>query len=156
MTLYPLNGRRRNLGILLLSCGLFLLPASASRGPEGGGSVMAIHPLNRNVIYSGSTNGVYQSTDGGEIWQSLSEPINFTVSGVFISPGNPSVLFASGGIYPSGPPTERGVYKSTDGGKQWSLVLLDGYSPQTHPTDPTIIYALKDRRAGGIQDHRRG
>ncbi|MBI1745420.1 MAG: hypothetical protein HYR55_02400 [Acidobacteria bacterium] len=147
MTLHPLNGRRRNLGILLLSLWLFSLPAPASHGPEGGAWGISIHPFDRNVIYSGAS-GVHQSTDGGETWQRLSEPINFSVLQVFISPDNPSVMFADAGIYPSGPPTEAGVFRSTDGGKQWSLVLQDGYSPQTHPTDPTIIYALKDRRAG--------
>ncbi|MBI3655820.1 MAG: hypothetical protein HY232_05295 [Acidobacteria bacterium] len=150
MTLHPLNGQRRNLGILLLSCWLFSLPAPASHGPEGGARGIAIHPLDPNIIYSGSTNGVYQSTDGGETWQRLSEPINFSVSEVFISPDNPSVMYASGGIYPSGPPTEAGLFRSTDGGKQWSLSFLSDGGSAMDPSRPNILYALRSARREGV------
>ncbi|MBI1746278.1 MAG: hypothetical protein HYR55_06785 [Acidobacteria bacterium] len=150
MTLHPLKGRRRNLGILLLSFWLFSLPAPASHGPEGGARGMTIHPFDPNIIYSGSTNGVHQSTDGGETWQRLSEPINFTVSQVFISPINPSVMFAHAGIYPSGPPTEAGVFRSTDGGKQWSLIFLSDDVKAMDPSRPNILYAMRSARREGV------
>jgi len=68
-------------------------------------------------------DGAYRSDDGGKTWRHLGLKATQTISRVVIHPTNPDVIYvaALGHIY--GPNPERGVYKTTDGGKNWNLVL---------------------------------
>ncbi len=69
-------------------------------------------------------DGVYKSTDAGKTWQKLGLAGTQHISRIRIHPQNPDVVFvaAQGALY--GPTAERGVYKSTDGGKTWERVLF--------------------------------
>jgi photosystem II stability/assembly factor-like uncharacterized protein len=68
-------------------------------------------------------DGVYRSTDGGKTWTNVGFKESDAISKIRIHPTNPAIVFvADFGKY-SAPSTERGVYKSTDGGRTWRRVL---------------------------------
>src|SRR5678815_5074715 len=68
-------------------------------------------------------DGVYRSTDGGKSWVNVGFTNVDAISKIRIHPTDPNIVFvAAFGRY-SVPSQERGVYKSTDGGKTWRQVL---------------------------------
>jgi photosystem II stability/assembly factor-like uncharacterized protein len=91
-------------------------------------------------------DGVYRSTDGGKTWTHVGFSESQAISKIRIHPTNPDIVFvASFGKY-SVPSTERGVYKSTDGGRTWRRVLYR--DDKTGAVDiaidrnnPNVIYA---------------
>ncbi len=118
---------------------------------------LALAPSNPEVIYAGSGegnvrnsvsfgNGVYKSTDGGASWTHVGLEDTRHISRVVVHPTNPDVVYvaAIGHIY--GPNEERGVFRTTDGGKSWEKVL---YTDDRHgaadldldPTNPNILFA---------------
>src|SRR2546430_580526 len=69
-------------------------------------------------------DGVYKSTDGGKSWAHVGFAASDAISKIRIHPGDPNVVFvASFGKY-SAPSEERGVFKSSDGGKTWQRKLF--------------------------------
>ena len=81
----------------------------------------------RNSTYYG--NGVYKSTDGGNTWTHMGLPGSHHIGRVIIHPDDPDIVFvaAQGHLYSENP--ERGVFKTTDGGRTWRKVLgvsIDG------------------------------
>ena len=91
-------------------------------------------------------DGVYKSTDAGKTWTHVGFSQSDGISKIRIHPTNPNIVFvASFGKY-SVPSEERGVYKSTDGGKSWRRVLYR--NPNTAAIDisidrhnPNVMYA---------------
>jgi photosystem II stability/assembly factor-like uncharacterized protein len=71
--------------------------------------------------YSG--NGVYKSADNGKTWQYLGLPESHHIGEIILHPSNPDIAWvaAMGHLY--SPNKERGVYKTTDGGKTWKQTL---------------------------------
>jgi len=68
-------------------------------------------------------DGVYKSTDGGKTWSNMGLKESQHVGRIIIDPDNPDIVYvaALGHLYSDNP--ERGLYKTTDGGKSWSKVL---------------------------------
>ncbi len=66
-------------------------------------------------------NGVYRSTDAGKTWTNMGLPESHHIGRIVIHPTNPDIVYvaALGHLYTSNP--ERGVYKTVDGGKTWTL-----------------------------------
>ena len=96
-------------------------------------------------------DGIYKSTNGGKTWQQMGLPKSEHISKILIDPSNSEVVLvaAEGPLWSSG--GERGVYKTTDGGKTWALVLeIDENTGVTdlefHPTNPAIVYAAAYQR----------
>lgn len=104
--------------------------------PLGANSIgaLAVAPSDPNVIYAGTGEsdprgtmvtgeGVYKSTDAGKTWQYAGLRDTHTVTSIAIDPRNPNVVYASslGHVFKDNP--DRGVFKTTDGGKTWSKVL---------------------------------
>ncbi|MBC8404036.1 MAG: hypothetical protein H8E15_02325 [Planctomycetes bacterium] len=90
--------------------------------------------------------GVYKSMDGGETWQHKGLAATHTISRIVVHPTNPDVVYvaASGHEWTDNP--ERGVYRTTDGGDTWELVLhISSQSGAIDfamdPVKPEIIYA---------------
>ena len=101
-----------------------------------GGSIgsIAVAPSDNNVIYVGggektvrgnvsSGYGMWKTVDGGKTWTSLGLDKSRHISRIRIHPDNPDIVYAAimGNLY--APNTERGVFKSTDGGKTWNKTL---------------------------------
>jgi photosystem II stability/assembly factor-like uncharacterized protein len=99
----------------------------------------------RNSVSVG--NGVYKSSDGGETWTYAGLPNSERVAKIIVSPANGDTVYAAvpGALWSDSP--DRGLYKTTDGGKNWDLILK-GANLSTgasglamDPNDPNVLYA---------------
>ncbi|HMS56629.1 MAG TPA: hypothetical protein PKA27_14640 [Fimbriimonadaceae bacterium] len=112
----------------------------------------------QRTSYSGT--GVFKSTDGGQTWANMGLWETHRIGRVLINPKNENVVYvgAIGSLYSANP--ERGVYKTTDGGKTWSHVLkLDDMTGvidmAMDPRNPDVLYAAaweRDRRAWNFRE----
>jgi photosystem II stability/assembly factor-like uncharacterized protein len=123
---------------------------------------VAIDPNNADVIWVGTGenvsgrhvawgDGIYQSTDGGQTWQHKGLKQSEHIGRILIDPRNSEVILvaAEGPLWSAG--GERGVYKSTDGGDSWSLLLdIDENTGITdlefQPGNPDVVYAAAYQR----------
>ncbi len=109
-----------------------------------------------SVSYGG---GVYKSIDGGKTWTNMGLEKTYQIGGIAIHPSNPDIVYvgAMGRCY--GPNEERGLFKTTDGGKAWQKVLY--FDDQTgvidvamNPADPeTLIVSMWTRQRDGFDSH---
>ncbi|MFP4061104.1 MAG: WD40/YVTN/BNR-like repeat-containing protein, partial [Bacteroidales bacterium] len=102
----------------------------------------------RHVAYG---DGIYKSSDGGKSWQNMGLKKSYHISKILIHPKNPDIIWvaAQGMLWNKG--DERGVYKSTDGGKTWKKTLGDDeWTGATDividPRDPDMLYAATWQR----------
>jgi photosystem II stability/assembly factor-like uncharacterized protein len=118
---------------------------------------LAVAPSAPDVVYVGSGestlrdsvgygNGVYKSTDAGATWTHLGLDDTQHIARVAISPRDPDVVFVAAIGHFYGPNAERGVFRSTDGGKNWRKVLflnenVGASEVVIDPTDPRVVYA---------------
>jgi photosystem II stability/assembly factor-like uncharacterized protein len=91
-------------------------------------------------------NGVYKSTDGGETWQLSGLENTGRISRIIINPTNPDIVYVCAVGHGYAPQKDRGVYKSSDGGKTWKQVLFvdenTGASDLVmDPGNPRILFA---------------
>ncbi|NJD23453.1 MAG: glycoside hydrolase [Melioribacter sp.] len=102
--------------------------------PTGSIGDIVVAPSNPNVIYVGSGEGVqrpdlsigdgiYKSTDAGKTWINTGLHDAQQIGGMAIDPKNENRVFAAALGHPYGPNTERGVFRTLDGGKSWERVL---------------------------------
>jgi photosystem II stability/assembly factor-like uncharacterized protein len=126
---------------------------------ESTGSIgaIAVADSNPSVIYVGSGagiirpdlatgNGMYKSTDAGKTWTHLGLTDTQMIAMVDVDLRNPDRLFVAALGHPYGPNAERGVFRSTDGGRSFQKVLYkDEYTSaddvRIDPSDPNIVYA---------------
>jgi photosystem II stability/assembly factor-like uncharacterized protein len=125
--------------------------------PTGSIGDIAVAPSNPNVIYVGSGeglqrpdlstgDGMYRSIDGGQSWEHLGLRDGQQIASIAVDPTNENRLFVAVLGHPYGPNEERGVYRSTDGGRMFQKVLYidentGGFQVEIDPRDPRIIYA---------------
>ncbi len=103
----------------------------------------------RNSVSFG--DGVYKSTDGGKTWKNMGLKETFQIGRIIVHPKNPDVVYvgALGRLY--GPNPDRGLFKTTDGGKTWTKVLFVDdktgiIDMRMHPSDPeTLLVATYER-----------
>jgi photosystem II stability/assembly factor-like uncharacterized protein len=102
--------------------------------PTGSVGDIIVAPSNPNIIYVGCGegiqrpdlsvgDGVYKSTDAGKTWTHLGFKDAQQIGGLAIDQTNENKVFVAALGHPYGPNEERGVYRSTDGGKTWERVL---------------------------------
>ena len=126
---------------------------------ESTGSIgaIAVAPSDPNVIYVGSGagiirpdlatgNGIYKSTDAGKTWTHLGLFDSQMIANIDVSPRDPNRLFVAVLGRPYGPSPERGIFRSTDGGKTFQKVLFkddytSGNDVRIDPNDPDVVYA---------------
>ncbi|UCF39401.1 MAG: hypothetical protein JSU96_12140, partial [Acidobacteriota bacterium] len=77
--------------------------------------------LRSNVIIG---KGAYKSTDGGETWHHIGLEETGNIGAVLVHPENPDVVYVAAIGNPFAPNPERGVFRSTDGGRSWEKVLF--------------------------------
>jgi len=97
-------------------------------------------------------DGIYKSLDGGKTWKRMGLEATHHIGRIVIHPKNPDVVYVAALGHLWGPNPERGVYKTSDGGKTWSQVLKinadTGVSELAmDPQSPDILYvAAYERR----------
>jgi photosystem II stability/assembly factor-like uncharacterized protein len=96
-------------------------------------------------------NGVYKSSDGGETWTSMGLKDSHHIPRIVIHPSNANVVYVAALGHLWGPNEERGVFKTTDGGKTWNKVLyIDADTGVTDlamdPMNPDTLYAATYQR----------
>lgn len=124
----------------------------------GSVGAIAVSQSNPNIVYCGmgehairgvmSTygNGIYKSTDEGKTWQHIGLKETEQISRIIIHPTNPDIIYvAAQGKYTAAT-SERGVYKSIDGGKSWKKTLfvnnLTGAAELSMDAlNPQVLYA---------------
>jgi photosystem II stability/assembly factor-like uncharacterized protein len=124
-----------------------------------GGSIgaIAVSEWDNNVIYVGggevtvrgnvsSGDGIWKSVDAGKTWHHMGLSNSRHIPRIRINPKNPDIVYAAvlGDLYK--PTAERGVYKSTDGGKNWRKVLFANADAGAvdliiDPNNARILYA---------------
>ena len=118
---------------------------------------IGVAPSNPSLVYVGTGeadmrdsiafgNGVYKSLDAGKTWQHLGLEKTKQIGRIIVDPKNPNTVFlaALGNVY--APNTDRGVYRSRDGGTTWEKVLfknddLGAIDLAFDPVDSKIVYA---------------
>ncbi len=133
------------------------LPVSDGFFQTGTVGSIAVSESNPNVVYAGMGegcirgnvshgDGVYRSTDGGKTWKNVGLQSTRHIPRIRIHPTDPNTAWAAvlGHIF--GPHPDRGVYKTTDGGKTWRKVLYKtdqagAIDLAVDPTNPDVLYA---------------
>ncbi|MFO7851488.1 MAG: WD40/YVTN/BNR-like repeat-containing protein [Bacteroidota bacterium] len=123
---------------------------------------LAIDPVNPNVVWVGTGennsqrnlaygDGVYKTTDAGKSFTNMGLKESEHIGKIMIDPRNTDVVYvaAQGPVW--GPGGDRGLYKTTDGGKTWEQILYIGeYTGVTDmemdPRNPDILYAAAHQR----------
>ena len=118
---------------------------------------LSVAPSDPNVIYVGTGEsqlredltygtGVYRSTDAGETWQHLGLASTQQIATIRVHPTNPDIAYVAAIGHAFGPNSERGVFRTIDGGKSWKKILyLNDSTGATDlsidPNNPRIIFA---------------
>ncbi len=104
----------------------------------------------RNSLNGG--DGIYKSLDGGKTWKKMGLAATRHIHRIIIDPTNPNTVYAGAIGSPWGEHPERGLYKTTDGGKTWSKILFannkTGVADMVmDPTNPNkLIVALWEHK----------
>jgi photosystem II stability/assembly factor-like uncharacterized protein len=133
--------------------------------PTNSIGAMAIAPSDPNTIYAGSGeglqrpdlstgDGIYRSTDGGKTWKHLGLRDAQQIPMIAVDPNDPKRLYVAALGHPYGANTERGIFRSTDGGETFEKVLykdentgaIDVVLDPAHPR--TVYAALWEQRHG--------
>lgn len=123
---------------------------------------LTIDPNNHNVIWVGTGennnqrsvaygDGVYKSEDGGKSWKNMGLGKSEHIGKIIVDPRNSNIIYvaAYGPLWSAG--GDRGIYKSTDGGKTWAVSLTvsenTGFN-EVHfmPGNPDVLYAAAHQR----------
>src|SRR5271166_3821451 len=106
--------------------------------PAAAIGALAVAPSEPNTVWAGTGeawvirdsdvmgNGIYKSTDAGKTWTNMGLPESGRIGRVIVHPSNPEIVFACVLGRTTGPQQERGVYRTTDGGRHWDRVLFGG------------------------------
>ncbi len=130
---------------------------------------IAVAPSDSNVVYMASGeglhrpdlsvgDGIYRSADAGKTWTHLGLRDGQQIPALAVDPKDPNRLFAAVLGHPYGPNEERGIFRSSDGGRSWKKVLYKdaetgGSDVAIDPQNPQIVYAsLWQSRLGPWED----
>src|SRR6478609_1860422 len=133
--------------------------------PTGSIGCIAVAPSDPNIIYVGSGeglqrpdlsvgDGIYKSTDAGRTWTHLGLRDGQQIPQIAIDPRDANRLLVAVAGHPYGPNEERGVFRSTDGGKTFAKVLYKDENTgasdlEFDSRDPDVVYAcLWETRQG--------
>jgi len=132
---------------------------NVSDGYFGGGvGAVAVAPSDESIVYAGegestlrnnvseNLGGVWRSDNGGRSWRDLGLKDSRHIARIVVHPANPDIAWVAVMGHLFGRNTERGVFKTTDGGKTWRKVLF--VNDQTacsdivmEPGNPSVLYA---------------
>jgi photosystem II stability/assembly factor-like uncharacterized protein len=118
---------------------------------------LAIAPSDPNIIWAGTGeafirsnvshgNGIYKSTDAGKSWKCMGLEKTGRIGRIVIDPHNPDIVLAAAMGHCYGPQQDRGIFRTSDGGKTWEKVLFvdenTGCSDiAMDPNNPRVLFA---------------
>ncbi len=125
---------------------------------------LAVDPVRPDVVWAGTGEGnprnsvtggygIYRSLDGGVTWKCMGLELTRYIHRIIIDPVNPDIVYAGAIGNPWAPHKERGLFRTTDGGKTWSQVLFTNETSGVadmvmDPSNPGKIFVA-------MWDHRR-
>src|SRR6516165_5232741 len=131
-------------------------PVFDKEGTSAIGS-LAVSPSNPSIVYVGTGeaclrgnishgDGVYKTLDGGKTWKNIGLRDSRAIGKVVVNPSNPDIAFVAALGHPFGPNPERGIFRTTDGGKTWDKVLYKdensgGIDLSFDPRNSNILFA---------------
>ena len=123
----------------------------------GSVGAVSVAKSNPNIIYVGMGehtlrgnlspgDGVYKSTDAGKTWKHIGLTDTQHIGQVIIDPTNPDIVYVAALGHAFGPNEERGVFRTTDGGKSWKKILyknpnVGAIDLTIDPSNPKTMYA---------------
>ena len=123
---------------------------------------IAIHPTNPNIVYVGTGepnnrqtssfgDGIYKTTDGGKTFTNIGLKETQTIARIVIDPRAPDTVYVASPGHLFGPNPDRGVFKTTDGGKTWNKIkFIDEDTGFTDialdPSNGSTVYAASYQR----------
>lgn len=123
---------------------------------------LAMDPCNSNVVWAGTGennhqralgygDGIYKTVDGGKSWKNMGLKDSRHIGMIAINPKNTDIVYVAAEGSAWGPGGDRGLYKTTDGGKNWEKILFvsdnTGFNNVLlDPRNPDIIYATSEQR----------
>ena len=142
--------------------------------PTGSVGALAVAPSDPNIIYVGSGeglqrpdlatgDGMYKSADAGKTWTHLPDLRDAQqITAILVDPKDPNRVFVAAEGHPYGPNTERGVFRSTDGGQSFQRILYKdentgaadlAFDPANSQTIYAVLWAARvapwEVRSGG-------
>jgi photosystem II stability/assembly factor-like uncharacterized protein len=131
-------------------------PMFDKEGTSAVGS-LAVANSNPNVVYVGTGeaclrgnishgDGVYKTLDGGKTWKNVGLRDSRAIGKIIINPSNADIVFVAALGHQYGPNPERGIFRTSDGGKTWEKVLYKdentgGVDIAFDPRNPNILFA---------------
>ena len=135
------------------------------REPVQSIGAIALDPTNPKVVWVGTGeswtrnsvsigDGIYKSTDGGETWSNTGLPQSERITRIVVDPADGNTVYACvpGKLWSDS--ADRGLYKTSDGGRTWSLVLKGG-NLSTGCSSITLNPKNADEMLVGMWDFRR-
>lgn len=141
--------------------GITFKPVFENYGTYSTGCI-TMDPNNHNVLWLGTGennhqralgygDGVYKTTDGGKTWENMGLKESRQIGNIVVHPDNSDIVYvaAEGSVWGSG--GDRGLYKTTDGGKTWNKILHISENTGVNnvlmdPRDPDLLYASSEQR----------
>ncbi len=118
---------------------------------------IAVAPSDHNVVYVGTGEaairgnttygiGVYESIDAGKTWKNVGLKDSRQIGALIVDPRNADVVLVAALGHAFGPNQERGIFRTTDGGKTWTKVLskdenTGGIDVVFDPHNPNVVFA---------------
>ncbi|MFY0629245.1 MAG: hypothetical protein JXR05_02620 [Flavobacteriaceae bacterium] len=125
---------------------------------------VAIQQSNPSVIWVGTGEGnprnslnggygIYKSLDGGKSWKSMGLEKTRHIHRIIVDPSNPNTVYVGAIGSPWGEHKERGVYKTTDGGKTWKQILYNNI--KTGAADLVMDPSNPNKLIAAMWEHKR-
>ena len=139
------------------NCGESWTPVTDGQIATGSIGSIDVSESNPSVVYVGTGSaairsnviigrGAYKSTDAGRTWQAIGLRDAGQIGSIRVHPSNPDIAWAAALGSPYGPNAERGIFKTTDGGKSWRKTLFvndetGGRVVALNMSNPNELYA---------------
>jgi photosystem II stability/assembly factor-like uncharacterized protein len=137
--------------------GVSWTPVSDGQFKTGSVGAIAVSESDPNTVYVGMGepdirgnashgDGVYKTTDAGKTWKNVGLENTYHIGAVRVHPRNPDIVYVAALGHQFGPNDDRGVFKTTDGGKTWKKILFRNRNTGAvdlilDPNVPNVIYA---------------